>query len=279
MSVLALAIAVKGEWDADRVLHDLRAAGLPVSTEVHVACDGEHAPKEPPPNVFVHARVKASLFDLWGVAIRKCEAPWVAVLHADALPAPGWFTAIQRAIERDDSADGYWGPVEPGFGPSDKRMIGYLAEYVQFHRPLQSALKEVPGSNLVLPRGRFDREGDFSKTRLVLQGLAPRRVEDAIVIYDRPFDFDQYCGRRFRHGRAYAAARSPRLSLFAALPLTAVLPLVRTGRILRHAWRHRGMRVASLRWLPAIMFAEIFWSAGELAGYIGRIPSDSSAID
>jgi hypothetical protein len=279
LTSLALAIATKGEWDPDQLLRDLRSAGADSSIEIHIACDPEHAPATPPNGLSVHSKANASLFELWGRAIAQCRSDWVAILHADALPAPGWVPAMREAIARDPRTDGFMGPVEPRFGPSDPRMTGYLTEYVQFRRPLNPRLSEVPGNNLLLPRARLESSGDFSKTRLLRQGLSPQPVEAAVVLYSRRFRLGEYCGRRFRHGRAYAAARTPRLSLLLAVPLTAALPLIRTARIIRQAWRHKPLRLASLRWLPAIIVAESFWSAGELTGYVTRQEGDASALD
>jgi hypothetical protein len=279
LTTLALAIAVKGNWQPDELLRDLRSAGADAATEIHIACDPKHAPDTAPDGLNVHTKANASLFDLWILAIEQSRSDWVAILHADALPALGWFAAMHDAIARDPRPDGYTGPVEPRFGPSDARMTAYLTEYVQFHRPVNPRLSEVPGNNLVLPRTRVGDWGDFSKTRLLQRGLSPQRVEAAVVFYSRSFRLDEYCRRRFRHGRAYAAARTPRLSLFLAAPLTAALPLVRTARIIRHSWHHKGLRLASLRRLPAIILAESFWSAGELTGYVTRRPGDTSALD
>ena len=64
-----------------------------------------------------------------------------------------------------------------------------------------------------------------------------------------------------------------------AFPLCAALPFVRAGRIVQHAWRHRELRGASLRLLPAILLAEACWSAGELTGYVTRRPGNAAAID
>lgn len=279
MSHLALAIAVKGAWHADRLVEELEAAGVPVETEIHVACDRQFAPPSPPPPLIVHPMTGASLFELWGIAIAKSGSAWIAVLHAAALPAPGWFAAMTREIQREGRSDGYWGPVEPKAVTTGGQMLGYLTEYCQFHRPLEKGLREVPGSNLVLPRERIDDAPDFSKTRLIGQGLAPKYVADAIVLYARGNPLLDYCRRRFSHGRAYAATRTPQLPLVKALPLCAVLPLVRMGRIVRHAWRHRQLRRPSLRLLPAILLAEVCWSAGELTGYVTRCAGRTVALD
>lgn len=279
MSDLALAVAVKGEWSPDRLLERLSEAGIGSSTEVHVASDLEQVGSDLSTGLSIYAQHEASLFELWGLAIERSRADWVAVLHADALPAPGWFAAMRKAMEEQGWPDGYWGPVEPDFGPSDARMVGYLTEYVQFHRPVDPALKEIPGSNLALPRRRIDGGKDFSKTRLLAQGLSPKRVDEAVVLYARPFHLAEYCGRRFRHGRAYAAKRTPKLSALVAIPMTVALPAVRTARILRHAWRHRHLRLPSVRWFPAILLAETCWSAGEMVGYVTGRAGDPSRLD
>src|SRR5439155_8697338 len=78
LTTLALAIATKGEWNPDRLLDDLRSAGAEASTEIHVACDSEHAPSSAPNGLTVHRKASASLFELWGVAIAACRSDWVA---------------------------------------------------------------------------------------------------------------------------------------------------------------------------------------------------------
>jgi hypothetical protein len=279
LTALALAIAVKGGWDADHLAEELRRAGVPPRAEVHIACNPEWEPARCPPSLLVHSVPSASLCELWGVAIANSTAPWVAVLHADALPAPGWFAAMTREIEREGWRDGYWGPVEPKPGISGGRMVGYLTEYCQFHRPLEAGLREIPGSNLVLPRDRTGNAGEFSKTRLLQQGLSPKYVPDAITLYARRNKLSDYCVRRFHHGRAYASERTPRLSLARALPLSAALPFLRTARVVHHAWLHKDLRAASVRLLPAILLAETCWSAGELIGYVTRRPGEVSALD
>ena len=102
----------------------MKSAGVPRDTEVHVACDPEFVPEITPPSLSVHASSGASLFDLWGKAIEKSRAPWVAIVHAGGLPAPGWFSAMERAMEREGWSDGYWGPVEPEPNISPGRLVG-----------------------------------------------------------------------------------------------------------------------------------------------------------
>ena len=270
MTKLALAIAVKGPWEADRLLHHLQAAGVPASTEIHVACDVVHEPASPRGRLIIHAIARKSLFELWAIAIRGSNSPWIAILHADALPAPGWYEAVDEAIGRSQGCDGFWGPVEPGVQPHDVRMVAYLTEYVQFHRPAHPRLLEVPGSNLILPRAVLGSMTEFSKTKLVGHGLTPARVDEAVVLYTRPIRFPAYCRRRYRHARAYAATRVPRPPLPVAIAMTLALPAIRTVRVFRHAWRHRHLRMPVLRWFSHVAIAETWWSAGELVGYWTR---------
>ena len=103
-------------------------------------------------------------------------------------------------------------------------------------------------------------------------------VEASIVRYARPFNLGEYCARRFRHGRAFAAKRTPKVPVPKAVPLALVLPVVRTARVLGNAWHYPKLRAAALGWLPAIFVAETCWSAGELVGYLTRNPGNPSGL-
>lgn len=279
MDNLSLALAVKGHWTAQDVLQKLQEAGVPNSVEVHLACDEDEAPCAAGGRLKIYAASSKSLFALWAIAIRGSRSPWVAILHPDALPAPGWFDAINEAIRKGDSKQGVWGPVEPAFGPFDSRMIGYLTEYVQFHRPVDPRLNEVPGSNLVLPRDVAESGETFNKTHLLRQGFSPTRVDKAMVLYDRSMNYLKFCQRRFRHARAYAADRPIKHSVIFFVIMTLFLPVIRVKRIFLNSWRHKHLRVATLRWLPAILMAETFWSVGELVGYWTGRSGNVAALD
>ena len=180
------------------------------------------------------------------------------------------------------------GPVEPGYAPGDRRITGYLVEYCQFHRPVTAGMTEVPGNNLVITRsmlppvGQLLRDG-FSKTPMLAAGtLKPIWVGDALVEHRRPFALLPFCRRRFRHGRAYGANRlaqsyaQMRIYLIAT---TALLPLVRVARVVRHGWRQPALRFAIIRRLPAMLLTETCWSIGELTGYLTAHPGDLTLLD
>jgi hypothetical protein len=283
---LALAIAVKGDWDGAALWPALDAAGvMGEGFEIHLACDRIGDAGEMPSGVTVHVRKDASLFQLWGMAAARSHAPHVAILHAHAPPAPGWARAMMAHL---GEADALCGPVEPRYPVSDPRIIGYLVEYVQFHRPKAPDLDEVPGNNLILRRSMLgspealEREG-FSKTPMLAAGaLKPIWVDDALVQHDRPFALGAFCARRFLHGRSYGALQLstlPGAARAMAILKAPALPFVRTARILRHAGRLPAMRRAALRHLPAILAAETFWSAGELVGALTGNPGPASGLD
>lgn len=277
-------MAVKGSWDVHELTCALRAAGvMSPEFDVHLAC--ECAPRGSAEGIDVIVQENSSLFQLWGVAASRCRASAIAFLHGHAPPAPGWGQAMLAAL---GSNGALCGPVEPSFEPTDRRIIGYLVEYCQFHRPVSAALSEVPGNNLILDRSMLPpvdqllRAG-FSKTAMLSAGtLRPTWVNDALVRHQRPFALLPFCRRRFHHGRAYGAARlsqtgtARRIVLIAATP---VLPLLRVIRIIRHGWRHSALRGAIIRRLPAMLLTELCWSAGELTGYITAHPGHVQLLD
>jgi hypothetical protein len=180
----------------------------------------------------------------------------------------------------------FFGPVEPGYRSHDIKMVGYLTEYVQFHRPVAKTMTEVAGANLILPRASAGAPADlaahgFVKAALLSQ-MKPELAEDCLVIHHKAFALGPYCRRRFRHGRAYAAHRltqpgaPPRL---AAALFTPLLPFLRVARIYRHARRIETCRAAFWRFWPHLLWGETGWSAGECLGYLTGRGGDERLID
>lgn len=276
---LSLAIAAKGKCDPAPFWAALKAGGFDKSAKVEVILgysDIGTLAGVPDNIVQIRQPADASVFDLGGTAIAEARAPYVAILDIHCPPSPGWLDAVLRAIENGGS--GYFGPVEALCGAGDKRIIGYLTEYVQFHRPIAPALAEIPGNNLVVRRdlledsARLTRQG-FSKTSLindwaVTQPAPPVLVNDAVVFHQKPFALAAYCVRRYRHGRCFAAARASRFRRLAYVPITPLLPFLRVWRIIRHTMRVPALRGSLLRFLIPIALAETAWSWGELSGYL-----------
>ncbi len=227
---------------------------------------------------------------LWGAAVAAARGRHVCVLDAHAAPAAGWLEAILEAVQ--GSGDRFWGPVVCDYAAGDRRMIGYLTEYVQFHPPIADTLREIPGNNLVIPNPGEAAYEDlltkgFSKTAM-LESWArdpdswPVRVDGARVTHRRALDRAAYVVRRYRHGRSYGGNRATRAGLAKRLRLAAplvALPVVRVGRIGMHARATRFLFGAFVRHLPSILAAETAWSLGEFAGTLFGAGSATDRLD
>lgn len=276
---LSLAIAAKGLCDATPFWAALRAGGFEerAGVEMILAHDGPAPFADAPPEVIqLLLPNDMSVFELWGAALTRANSPYVAIMDIHAPPCTDWLDEMLRKVR--EGGAGYFGAVEASYAPGDRRLIGYLVEYVQFHRPIAETMREIPGNNLVVRRDLLADSLDdgFSKTALMqdwaFEGRPPPvLVEDAVVGHCKPFNLWRYCIRRYRHGRCYAAQRvempqhPPRLWLGFMTPL---LPLLRVWRIARHTIRVPTLRWPLLRFLIPILLAETAWSYGELLGYL-----------
>lgn len=279
---LTLAVAAKGACDPREFFDALGASGLlsEPGIEIVIAHDAPWSQAAPLPG---NARLLAcpagtSILKLWGIAMAGSAQPYVAALDIRCPPRASWWARARQEIENGTPV--FFGPVDPGWGAAEAPIAGYLAEYVQFHSPLAAELNEVPGNNIVCRRDLLDApeklaQAGFFKTFMVWRlerelGLAPRGFDDLAVVYRKPFAMRHYAGRRYVHGRCFAACRfdnpgqPPRLICLAFTPL---LPLLRLVRIYRAAARLAGMRRAFFRQWPRLLLSEMAWSAGELMGY------------
>ena len=279
---MTLAIAAKGLISARPFLTAVADGryGTAADVEIVLAHDGlERIADAPARIVQLLLPTTNSIFHLWAAAIGEARTEYVAIMDAHSLPSPEWYKAMLEAISGGGA--GYFGPVEASYPPGDNRVIGYLVEYVQFHRPIAETLEEIPGNNLIVRRSLLSRDADFLRRGFLKSALIdewrengtplPRLVPAAVVCHAKPFDWRHYIVRRFRHGRCYAARRlekkprPPRPWLVLTSPL---LPFVRVLRIWRHVRRVPRFRSAFLRYFALILIAESGWSLGEFTGYV-----------
>lgn len=218
----------------------------------------------------------ASIFELWGSGIRAAKGRYLAILDLRCPIEPGWIETVLSAIA--DSPPVMFGPVDCAWPRSDQRFLGYLVEYAQFHPPMAQEMGEIPGVNLILQRDlalhpTVLRHDGFKKTRVLpLLNAMPRpmRLPGAAVRYRKACVSGAYYAHRFDHGRTYGAERAfsgQPWARLAAIASTALLPIVRIGRIYPHAVRLPGGRRTFWRFFLRILAAETAWSAGELVGY------------
>ncbi len=280
---LSIAVAARGACDADAFIQALRRLDMLDTDQIsiHIAADDEasFAGKQLAANVQLQLyQPGTSILHLWGLALADCTQDYVAALDIKCPPAEGWLQAAQQAMRNDVAL--FFGPVNCRWRHDDKRIVGYLAEYAQFHSPLQDSLDEVPGNNIVCRRALLDdadtlRSKGFYKTfmiwRLQQQHVQPQAVPSMVVEYAKPFATGHYLHRRYQHGRCFGATRhdnagQPSRALCALF--TPLLPWLRCWRIYRAICAQPQLKRAGLRFAPILFGSECAWSLGELAGYV-----------
>ncbi len=282
---LSLAVCARGACDPLEFLRALQTEAVFAGpgAEVHIAHDGGWPSAVSPPHIHLHACPPgSSVARLWGEAIARSTAPYVAVLDIHVPPSPGWLRRVEAEIAAGTPL--FFGPVDPGWSGSDRRILGYLIEYAQFRGPIPRNLGEVPGNNLVGLRELLTEPGGgsggtpaaFFKTfaiwRLARErGLSPRCFDDMAVVYRKGFALGPYLSARLAQGRSFAGRRHTQPgqpSRLLCIAFTPLLPVLRLWRILRAADRDGMLRRAARRYLPLLLLAETAWSAGELLGYL-----------
>lgn len=286
---LSLAIAGKGPADGSVFWAAIAPMAMDQAIEIHFVYDHDAALVGMPASVHAHCMSGASLFAMWGEALSRATGNYVAILHLTAPPTQGWLDAIKATLA--DKPLIICGPVEADYPKGDDRWIGYLVEYVQFHRPIATTMNEIPGNNLVFRRelaGSPEHlaSGGFSKTQLLGQwranGIAPVWAMEAVVTHMRPIDRRNFRARRFHHARTYAAKRAAGMSLTRRAFLMITTPMVallRVWRIARHACRLPKMRRTFFRFLVPIFASESSWALGELTGYTTLKAGNSGKLD
>ena len=119
----------------------------------------------------------------------------------------------------------------------------------------------------------------FFQDSIAWEGLAPRLIEGAKVRYARPFSFADYCGRRYRHGRAYAAKRDPGVILDQGDPACAgfaVRPDGPSAQVCVAIFEFPGGELA-LGFLQS--FSQRPVGRRELMGYVTGRPGDAARLD
>jgi hypothetical protein len=284
---LSLVIAAPDNTDWSPFYDSLALAGAftPDIEILVVAPDNLRSSHTTPAGVRrIDARERSSIFALWGEGTKAATGHYLAMLDVRCPLTPNWTQAVLSAL--GTGAPVLYGPVACAWAVFDKKRLGYMVEYIQFHPPVPAELDEIPGNNIVIRRELATRPGilasdGFVKTRaltwLEREGCdRPLLLPDAIITYRKQYTFRNYCLHRFNHGRYYGAnAISDTMRKFLwgrTIMVVPLLPALRTWRIYRHAVRLPENSRAFWRLLPRIVVAELGWSLGECVGYIAGGP-------
>jgi len=230
-----------------------------------------------------HARVKG---------IMESEAPVVVITEDHCFPAPGWAEALVEAHK------GPWAAVGPAIGLANshcmKSWANYYVQYAPWMRPTEGGVAEdIPGHNSSYKKDILMQYGeelesmmdfeyvlhkDLQKKGYQIYLEAKAEAYHLFMTLNKPFFLEH-----FSIGQLLAASRArhfnflKRLFLLITAPL---LPLVRTGRIIRQireqGWQ--GQLIPGI--LPWLLSGLTVSATGELMGYaFGRGHSQQRTID
>jgi hypothetical protein len=212
-----------------------------------------------------------------GIAASRGDA--IALLEDDCLVQPGWCQAALTVTGSGYAAIG--GAVEPGPYRRTSDWGVYFCEYARFMLPVPKIdSPPLPGNNAVYTRSALlqlppsAQEGFqevFVQAEWRRVGLATS-ASDALVVQNiNSWPAQQVTSVPFHHARAYAARRFQGRSLAERIPIaltTALLPAVKTYRLLMESAR-RGRLVGPLvRSLPWVIAFNTSWSVGEAIGCV-----------
>ena len=260
----------------------------PLADEILVADASERDPSTTlarffPSVRFLHLPDLVTVPALRWAALRRSSGEIVAAVESRCVPAADWCETILAAHERNPDAPAIGGPVGIMQGASTFDLGLYFSEYGLFVPPAaEGPARRLSGANLSYKREALERARDLLdagawETLLHERWLREGRrllLCSAEVAFHNTMRPAKALLQRFHYGRGYAADRIAGRS-FAVRPFfaaaTVLLPFLLTARSASHA-RRSPWRGRFLRALPWLILMNLFWSAGELAGYVTGEP-------
>jgi len=230
-----------------------------------------------------------SFDDARALAVRAARAPITAFVEDHSYPQPGWAAALIAAFAAGWSAVG---PVmENGNPRTVTSWANFLLEYGPWTSPSEGDAEwaHLPGHNSAYHREVLVALGDELATLLQAESLLHWRLVERghrlkldAGARTRHLNFSRFspsCALRFHIGRQFGSGRCADwplvkcLSYVAAVPLIAILRIVRILR-LPIVRRQPGL---GIRLLPTLAFFSVLAALGEGAGYLTRVPGSASA--
>lgn len=230
-----------------------------------------------PPVRFRSAPPGSGVPELRGRGLEAARGDVVALTEDHCLAAPDWLDRLAAGHER--GADVVGGRMDNARRGALRDWGAFFAEYGFFAGDRERDASMLTGANVSYgPRvlgtvEAMSLDGEWENVihaALAADGRRSRFTPDAVVYHNRSWSVADFCGDRFRHGRAYARRRLrdagasvARWAYLAGTPLLPVLLAARIGRTVPASLR--GPFVASL---PATLLFLTAWAVGELVGYL-----------
>ena len=223
------------------------------------------------------------------LGLRLSRGKIVAMTEDQAFPADDWVRQILKAHERPYDVVG--GAVENGVDRPMNRAL-YYCDFGRYGRPFSAgAVSYLSDVNLAYKREALNQTRELwwaayheTTVNWALQSLGKKLfLSDGPVVHQRRprLSFSQAVKERVAWGRVFAMTRAERLSYSMRLMFGAgalVLPAILLARALRNMTRQRQGTLRILSTLPIISLLVVFWSIGEMAGYLlGRTVSSQKA--
>jgi glycosyl transferase family 2 len=211
------------------------------------------------------------------LAIEQTRAPIVAVTNTHCIFPPDWLEKLCRAHDSEFAVIG--GAVRHGGPKTLAAWACYLADYGAFQPSKPRHIAPVlAGNHISFKRPILDCLDDGYWKVFLLQDLSRRGVRllfepDLVVSAIQDAGFTNFARSYFRNARSFAAERSLRLSLSARLAHLAGVPLLPALLLYRriHAVRVKDLSSGRLlATIPLLTLLILYWSAGELVGYLKR---------
>jgi hypothetical protein len=285
---LSVLIPTRRGWAAaERSVRSFAAEVDPAVGEV-VVVDGSRArvPDELPAGVRWVRRDGGSVFQLRETGYREVRGAIVAVTEDHCRAAPGWADALRRAYREHPDAIGVIGSVRNGTPEHAIDRGAFYITQTPFLAPLPTGpLTTIAGPNVSYRREVIERmrgRADMGMIELLDNPNLRREGEwfvadDRVVVYhDQHFDLRTTSALEFHNGRTVAGFQRLRARPKDVLRvlLAPILPLYRATRAVRQVRGREGSSEQLRTAVPAILWLQYCFGAGELLGYLAG-PGDS----
>jgi hypothetical protein len=208
-------------------------------------------------------------------------APIIALTEDQCIPDPDWCFRIVEAHVASHAAIG--GAVEKYAGAGDSLLSWavYFCDYSRYANPVaEGVVRHLTDCNVSYKREALESishiwRQEFHETvvhaALQQQGKELWLSSKIIVKQQRNMKLNQALRERYVFGRLFGSTRVANRSMqkrivFAVLAL--ILPLLLTSRVTKNVFEKKRYRNQFLRCLPLIFLFNLFWSVGELVGYL-----------